>query len=189
VLAPSSRRILVVGLVLATSGAGPAVGHTSAALNVEVSAAEACEGEHSCLSRGEPALGLHAGDSVPFYAYNDDDRPHRLLVAVNASVEPTRAATSADRAIADSGSIEANGSRNAGEVAIPANAEALYVWCDRQNHEGAGERLVVALEAQQRTPESDRVPLGPGTGVVAIGVASALACGWRPRDRYTERLL
>lgn len=103
--------------------------------------------------------------------YNDDEREHRLHVAVNASVDEG-ANTSTDAALVSSERIEPGGSRALGDLAIPADAEALYVWCSIGDHEAAGESLVVLVEPAY-DEEQDEAP-GPGGGLLllAVGVAA-----------------
>lgn len=86
--------------------------------------------------------------------------------------------TPADAALASSGRVEPGGSREAGDLAIPADAEALYVWCALEGHEAAGERLTVPLAAPHADDE-EAVP-APTLGLWGLAaLALALARGGR----------
>lgn len=137
-----------------------------------------CPGGEACLATREAQPRLHAGETVDVNAYNDDDRRHRLHVAVNGSLDPGRANTSPEQALVSTRTLEPGGSQALGELAIPADAEALYVWCSVDDHEAEGEGLLVPVASPHASGARDEAPgLGPGLAALAL----ALAAGRRRR--------
>lgn len=164
---------VLLGAVLAVS---PVAAHGLVSLGL-VAPADCPDGE-VCLTTREDQPRLHAGETVDVNAYNDDDRRHRLHVAVEGSLPSDRANTSPERALVSTRTLEPGGSQAVGELAIPADAEALYVWCSIDDHQAEGEGLLVAVDSPHASEGRDEVPgLGPGLAALAL----ALAAGRRRR--------
>lgn len=170
------RRSLVTAVLLAALLAAPAGAHGLISLGLVVPAT--CPDGEACLTTREAQPKLHAGETVDVNAYNDDEQRHRLHVADNASLDPTRANTSTEHALVSSEPIEPGGSQALGELTIPDGAEALYVWCSVDDHEAAGEHLLVPVEPSHDGEETDAVP-GFGPSVAALAAILALAVGRR----------
>jgi hypothetical protein len=173
---PIARTATLLAAVLVLLAA-PVAGHGLIDLSVEVP--PSCPQAEACLQLGENQPRLHAGEAVDLNAYNDDQVTHELHVAPNTSADPGRAATEPERAIASTGPIEPNGSRAVPDVAIPPEAEALYVWCSVDDHEARGERLVVPL-ADPHADDGNDASLGLAPPTAALAMAAAVVA-WRTR--------
>lgn len=146
-----------------------ALAHGLINLNVVVPA-DCPDGQTGCLETIDAQPPIHAGDEVAFFAYNDADANHTLHVIALADTTPPASASPTD-ALASTGPIPANSSRDAGDVPIPPDARALYVWCSKPGHEARGENLTLALEPASMDEESKSTP-GPG-GAALLGLAAA----------------
>lgn len=138
----ASGTLLLLATLLLTASA---VAHGLVNLNVVVPAE--CPGNQTgCLTTIDNQPPLHAGGTVSFFAYNDAAENHTLHVVSNVS-RGAGGPPAPSQALASTGSIPSNGSRDAGEFTIPTEARALYVWCSNPGHASSGERLVFPLEA------------------------------------------
>lgn len=172
------RGLWAAALVLAPAAAAHGL------VNLGVVVPAECPEAAACLARADPRAPLHAGDRVSFFAYNDDADNHTLHVAPGHAADPDGRNTSPSRALASSGPLSPNASRDAGGLAVPADAGTLYVWCSRPGHEAAGEALRVPIEP----PEADASPV-PGLGpVLAVGSLAVAALLRRTGAPATETL-
>lgn len=161
----------LLGLVVLAGLASPALAHGLVNLNVVVPP-DCPEGATRCLTTIDAQPAIHAGDELSFFAYNDDRDNHTLHVADNATVE-AGSNTSPSRALASSGPIPANGSRDGGTFTVPTDAAALYVWCSKPGHEAEGEHLVVPVEPAPQAADERSAPAS------ALGaLAALLAAAW-----------
>jgi hypothetical protein len=137
--------------------------------------------EDACLTTVENQPVLHAGETVDVNVYNDDGEPHEIHVTTLDRADPDRNATPPEASLIASGELEPSASRALGELAIPAEADALYAWCAREGHEAAGEHRVVDLESPHADePNRDTPAPGPVT-VLAVLIALAVLWGRRAR--------
>lgn len=165
-----SHRALA-GLVLATSLLAPtASAHGLLSLDLVV---DDCPEGPACLTTREAQPVLHAGETVDVNVYNDASEEHRLHVTRLAHADTESRSTPVDEALVSSHRLSANASEAAGELAIPAGAEALYAWCSIDDHEDRGEHHVIELELPH---EPDDAPV-PAAALSALLMAAAAALG------------
>lgn len=182
---PRARQVLLgvalVGLILGAL-APSGLAHGLLSVNIVVPPTDACPpGQARCLNGTENQPILHAGDEADLYVWNDDHEEHRVLVTTNASADPSRQDTPAEVAIADSGPVPANGSRDAGQLTIPRDAEALYVWCETGDHEAQGAWFTIPVEPAPEADEQAAETSGPGPWLV-LSAALAVTVGRLRRD-------
>lgn len=161
--------------------ASVASAHGLISVNVQVPPQADCPPDRGhCLATVEPQPALHHGDEVDLYVWNDANESHRVLVTTNASADPSHADTPASAALAEA-EVPPNGSRDAGSFQIPADADALYVWCDEPGHEAQGAWMRVPVEPATET--SNASPAGPTSAALALlAAALSLALGRRDGD-------
>lgn len=152
----------------------PPLASSHGLVNVNAVVPEDCSGDDDrCLATVENQPALHAGERISFYAYNDDnEQTHSLHVTTNASADPARENTSTERALASSGLIPPASSADAGELVIPGDAQALFIWCSLEGHEAEGEHMVLPLQAPHEQEQESE--LGVPSAALWI-VASLLA--------------
>lgn len=172
--------VLAAAAVALAVVASVATAHGLISLNVQVPPQDGCppDREH-CLDTVEPQPALHQGDEVDLYVWNDANESHRILVTTNASGDPSHADTPASAALAEA-NVPVNSSRDAGSFQIPAEADALYVWCDEPGHEAAGAWMRVPVEPARET--SNASPASPASAALAL-LAAALCLTLGRRDR------
>lgn len=185
VRSPSTSRsgrwmaVLATAAVALTLSASVASAHGLISLNVQVPPRADCPSDREhCLASVEPQAVLHAGDEGDFLVWNDANESHRVLVATNASADPSHADTPASAALAEA-TVPANGSRDAGSFQIPDDAEALYAWCDEPGHEAGGAWMRVPVEPATET--SNASPVAPASTVVGL-LAASLVLAIRDRE-------
>lgn len=170
--------VLVTVAVALSLSASVVTAHGLISLNVQVPPQDGCppDREH-CLDTVEPQPALHQGDEVDLYVWNDANESHRILVTTNASADPSHTDTPASAAFAEA-DVPVNSSRDAGSFQIPADAGALYVWCDEPGHEAVGAWMRVPVEPATET--SNASPAGAASAALALlAAALSLALGCR----------
>lgn len=159
--------------------ASVATAHGLISLNVQVPPQDGCPADRKhCLDTVEPQPALHQGDEVDLYVWNDANESHRILVTTNASADPSHTDTPAGTALAEA-DVPVNSSRDAGSFQVPADADALYVWCDETGHEASGAWMRVPVEPATET--SNASPAGPASAALAL-LAAALSLALGHRD-------
>lgn len=157
---------------------------------VAASGNECPEGKSLCYQVENASPELTPGEEVSIRFENRDGVEHTLHVANGSRSDSERRDTPADAALADTGEVPPGGVATV-NVTIP-DGDALYLWCDVDDHEANGMWTEVPVSAASESasgPEqgSERIPAEPVGGFLATGTAAWLAGGGKPSRRRGRR--
>lgn len=116
-------------------------------LNVTAAEGDCPEGQTFCIRITHAPANLTAGDTVNLTFTNEGNTDHNLHVTDNQSADPDHQDTPAEAAIASTPTIPPGGNATT-NFTVP-DADALYLWGDREAHEAADEWETLPLHRNE----------------------------------------